>query len=365
LHHRDFVAAFGFRRYDLKMMGIQRLVAGGVAAVLAGTIGAPFPSSAAEISVLPSFQGATGWLNSEPRTDADLRGKVVVVEFWTYSCINWLRTLPYVRAWAEQYKKDGLVVIGVHSPEFPFEKDAANVRRAVAEMKITYPIALDNNFAIWQAFDNEYWPALYFIDAQGRIRHHQFGEGDYEQSEAVIRQLLTEAGVHGADRERAVVHAQGIEAPPDLPDLQSAENYVGYERTQDFTSADGELRDVRHAYSAPARLTLNSWALSGNWTIGSRAAVLDSAGGRIAYQFHARDLHLVMGAPGRAVRFRVLLEGQPPGDAHGVDVDREGYGTVTEPRLYQLIRQPKPIADRRFEIEFLDAGVAAYSFTFG
>jgi thiol-disulfide isomerase/thioredoxin len=337
------------------------------AAVLAGTMGLPLPSSGAEPNMLPSFQGATGWLNSQPQTDEGLRGKVVVVEFWTYSCINWLRTLPYVRAWSEQYKKDGLVVIGVHSPEFPFERDAANVRRAAAEMKITYPIALDNDFAIWRAFDNEYWPALYFIDAQGRIRHQQFGEGDYDQSEAVIRQLLTEAGARGVDRERAVVHAQGIEAPPDLPDLQSGENYVGYGQTENFASPDGELRDARRIYSAPARLSLNSWALSGDWTMGPRAAVLDGAGGRIVYRFHARDLHAVLGpaAPGRAVRFRVLLDGAPPGDAHGVDVDREGYGTVTQSRLYQLIRQPKPIADRRLEIEFLDAGVAAYSFTFG
>ena len=315
----------------------------------------------------PSLGGATEWLNSQPLTPAGLRGKVVLIDFWTYTCINWLRTLPYVRAWAEKYKDQGLVVIGVHTPEFAFEKNVDNVRRAAKEMRIEYPIAIDSDYAVWRAFKNNYWPALYFIDAQGRIRHHQFGEGEYEQSEKVIQQLLAEAGSAAIGRELVSVDARGVEAAADWGNLRSPENYVGYERTENFASPGGAVLNKRHVYAVPARLGLNQWALSGDWTVEKQAAVLNKANGRIAYRFHARDLHLVMGpaARGTSVRFRVLIDGQPPGAAHGVDVDEQGNGTVTEQRLYQLIRQPQPIADRQFEIEFLDPGVEAYAFTFG
>jgi len=315
----------------------------------------------------PPLGGATGWLNSQPLTAADLRGKVVLVDFWTYTCINWLRSLPYVRKWAEKYKEQGLVVIGVHTPEFRFEKDVDNVRRAAKEMKIDFPIAIDNDYAIWRAFDNHYWPALYVIDAQGRIRHHQFGEGEYERSERIIQQLLSEAGFSGIGDQLAAVDARGVEAEADWADLKSPENYLGHERTENFVSPGGAVVDKRRVYAAPARVKLNDWALSGDWTVKKDAVVLNKASGRIAYRFHARDLHLVMGPAvrGASVRFRVLIDGQPPGAAHGIDVDDQGNGTVAEQRLYQLIRQSTPIADRQFEIEFLDPGVEAFSFTFG
>ncbi len=317
--------------------------------------------------VLPSLGGATEWLNSEPLTAAGLRGNVVLINFWTYTCINWLRSLPYVRAWAEKYKQHGLVVIGVHTPEFAFERNVENVRRAAQDMRVEYPIAIDSDYAIWSAFDNHYWPALYFVDAQGQIRHHQFGEGDYEQSEMIIQQLLSEAGIGGIGQELVSVDAGGIEAAADWGSLRSPENYVGYARTENFASPGGVVFDTRHVYAAPARLWLNQWALAGDWTVGRQATVLNTAVGRIAYRFHARDLHLVMGpaARGASVRFRVLVDGQVPGAAHGSDVDDQGNGTLSEQRLYQLIRQPQPIADRLFEIEFLDPGVEAYAFTFG
>ena len=315
----------------------------------------------------PPLGGATGWLNSQPLTAADLRGKVVLVDFWTYTCINWLRSLPYVRKWAEKYKDQGLLVIGVHAPEFRFEKDVDNVRRAAKDMKIDFPIAIDNDYAIWRAFDNHYWPALYVIDAQGRIRHHQFGEGEYERSERIIQQLLSEAGFSGIGDQLAAVDARGVEAEADWADLKSPENYLGHERTENFVSPGGAAVDKRRVYAAPARVKLNDWALSGDWTVKKDAVVLNKASGRIAYRFHARDLHLVMGPAvrGASVRFRVLIDGQPPGAAHGIDVDDQGNGTVAEQRLYQLIRQSTPIADRQFEIEFLDPGVEAFSFTFG
>jgi thiol-disulfide isomerase/thioredoxin len=315
----------------------------------------------------PSLGGATGWLNSPPLTAAGLRGKVVIIDFWTYSCINWRRSLPYVRAWAEKYKNQGLVVIGVHSPEFEFEKNIDNVRWAAKDMRVDYPIAIDSDKAIWRAFRNDYWPALYFIDAQGHIRHHQFGEGEYEQSERIIQQLLAEAGVSSIDYGLVSVDGRGVEAAADWGDLKSPENYVGYERAENFVSRDGAILDKPHVYVAPSQLRLNHWALSGDWTIGKQAAVLNKTGGRIAYRFHARDLSLIMGpvVPGASVRFRVSIDGQPPGAAHGVDVDDQGNGKITESRMYQLIRQPKPIADRHFEIEFLDPGVAAFDFTFG
>jgi thiol-disulfide isomerase/thioredoxin len=316
---------------------------------------------------MPSLGGATAWLNSQSLTADSLRGRVVLVQFCTYTCINWLRTLPYVRAWDEKYKGQGLTVVGVHTPEFEFEKDVENVRRALKEMRVVYPVAVDNDYAIWRAFSNQYWPALYFVDARGRVRHHHFGEGKYEQSEKVIQQLLAEAGVGVVGRELVSIDARGIEAAADWDSLKSPENYVGYGRTEDFASPGGAVPDERRVYAVPSRLGLNQWALSGDWTVGKGAVVLNKAGGRIAYGFHARDLNLVMGpsARGGSVRFRVTLDGQPAGVAHGVDVDEQGNGTVTEQRLYQLTRQPKPVADRRFEIEFLDAGVEAFAFTFG
>jgi thiol-disulfide isomerase/thioredoxin len=354
-----------------------------VATILVSAIGAPLETQAeekkmmpqvaptrAQLSVegeFPSLGGATGWLNSPPLTAAGLRGKVVLIDVWTYTCINWLRTLPYVRAWAEKYKNQGLVVIGVHSPEFGFEKNVDNVRRAAKAMRVDYPIALDSDFAIWRALNNEYWPALYIVDAQGRIRHHQFGEGNYEQSERIIQQLLAEAGNSGIGHDLVSVDPRGAEAPADWGNLKSPENYVGYERTENFASPGGAALDKGRVYAAPAKLKLNDWALSGDWTMQKGFTALNKANGRIAYRFHARDLHLVMGpaTPGTPVRFRVLIDGKPPGAAHGVDVDDQGNGTVTEQRLYQLIRQPKPIADRQFEIEFLDSGAEAFAFTFG
>ena len=316
---------------------------------------------------LPSVGGATGWLNSQPLTKADLRGKVVLVHFGTYTCINWLRSLPYVRGWARKYKEQGLVVIEVHTPEFRFEKDVENVRRAVKDMKIEFPIAIDNDHAIWRAFENQYWPALYVIDAQGRIRYHQFGEGEYERSERIIQQLLSEAGFSGIGDRLAAVDARGVEAEADWADLKSPENYLGHERTENFVSPGGAVLDKSRVYAAPARVKLNDWTLSGDWTVKKDAVVLNKANGRIAYRFHARDLHLVMGPAvrGASVRFRVLIDGQPPGAAHGTDVDDQGNGTVAEQRLYQVIRQPNPIVDRQFEIEFLDPGVEAFAFTFG
>jgi len=316
---------------------------------------------------LPSFEGATAWLNSPPLTPADLRGKIVLVNFWTYTCINWLRQLPYVRAWAEKYSSQGLVVIGVHTPEFPFEKDAENVRQAVQDMRVTYPVATDNNYAVWLDFDNHYWPALYFADAQGRIRHHNFGEGEYQQSEMVIQQLLAEAGSSGVSRELVSVDARGIEAPADWASLRSPENYTGYERTEGFASPGGAVPGKPHVYAAPAELRLNDWALSGDWTVGEQAITVNEANGQIVNRFHARDLHLVMGpaAPGTSIRFRVMIDGQPPGAAHGTDVDGDGNGTLTQQRLHQLIRQQGPITGRTFEITFLDPGAQAFSFTFG
>jgi thiol-disulfide isomerase/thioredoxin len=316
---------------------------------------------------LRSLGRATVWLNSPPLTEAGLRGKVVLVEFWTYTCINWLRTLPYVRAWAEKYRDQGLVVIGVHAPEFPFEKNLDNVRRAAKELRVGFPVAVDNEHEIWRAFDNNYWPALYFIDAKGQVRQQHFGEGEYEQSERMIQKLLAEAGNKNVGRGLVSVEGGGAEAAPEWGSLNSQENYLGAERTEGFVSPGTVGLDQRRVYVAPARLQLNQWALAGEWTVGKGAVASSKANGRIVYRFHARDLHLVMGpaARGAAVRFRVLIDGKPPGAAHGGDIDEQGYGTVTEQRLYQLIRQPKPIADRLFEIEFLDAGAEAFAFTFG
>jgi thiol-disulfide isomerase/thioredoxin len=316
---------------------------------------------------MPSLDGATGWLNSPPLTTAGLRGSVVLVDFWTYTCINWLRTLPYVRAWADRYQGHGLVVIGVHTPEFDVEHDLDNLRRAVKDLRVEYPVAVDNDYAIWSAFDNHYWPALYFVDTQGQIRHHRFGEGDYEESEMILQQLLTEAGSGGIGHDLVSVEAEGAEAAADWASLRSPENYLGYERTENFASPNGAVLDTPHAYAVPTRLRLNHWALAGAWTVQRGAVALNQAGGRIAYRFHARDLHLVMApaAPRTAVRFRVRIDGQPPGAAHGTDVDDQGNGALIEPRLYQLLRQPGPVTERTFEITFLDPGVQAYAFTFG
>ena len=315
----------------------------------------------------PPLSNATAWLNSQPLTTRGLRGSVVLVNFWTFSCINSIRVLPYLRAWATKYKSQGLVVIGVQAPEFEFEKSVDNVRWAVKDRMINYPIVIDNDLAIWRAFNNEYWPALYFIDARGHIQHHQFGEGEYEQSETVIQQLLAEAGAQGIDHALAKVEGVGIEAAPDWADLKSPESYIGYDQAANFASLGGEAWDQRRAYVCPSTLKLNHWGLSGDWTAKKQFVLLNLPNGRIAYHFHARDLHLIMGpsAPGTSVRFRVAIDGQPPGIAHGVDVDGEGKGTVTQQRLYQLIRQSKPIVDRQFEIEFLDPGVEAFDFTFG
>ena len=306
------------------------------------------------------------WLNSPRLTAASLARRVVVVDFWTYTCINWLRTLPYVRAWSQRYR-DRLVVLGVHTPEFPFEHSGANVRRAVQQMNIEYPVVIDNDYAIWRAFNTQYWPALYFVDGRGKIRDHQFGEGEYERSEKVIQRLLMEAGVSASSNGVVSVKAGGVEAAADWASLKSPENYLGYERTQNFASRGGADPDRRRVYTVPSRLALNEWALAGEWTIGQPAILLTTPGGRIAYRFHARDLHLVMGSQRErsSVRFRVSIDGQPPGSARGLDVDESGHGSVVEQRLYQLIRQASPIVDRQFEIEFLEGGVEAFAFTFG
>jgi cytochrome c biogenesis protein CcdA/thiol-disulfide isomerase/thioredoxin len=316
---------------------------------------------------LPSLAGAVEWLNSPPLTREALRGKVVLVDFWTYSCINCLRALPYVKSWYQRYAPDGLVVIGVHAPEFAFEKDPANVRRAVKELGITYPVALDNNLAIWSAFNNQYWPAHYFIDAQGRIRGHHFGEGDYAESEALLRQLLAEAGATQLAPKTAAVAAGGVEAPPDEAQLYSPETYLGYKRATNFSSPGGAVSDAAHDYQVPATLALNDWALAGSWRIEGERAVTAAANAAIEFRFRARDLHLVLGAPdpSRPLRFRVTLDGRAPGADHGSDVQSDGSGTVGEQRLYQLIRQAQPQGEHTFRIEFLDAGVQAYSFTFG
>jgi cytochrome c biogenesis protein CcdA/thiol-disulfide isomerase/thioredoxin len=314
----------------------------------------------------PPLSGAVEWLNSPPLTPEGLKGKVVLIDFWTYSCINCLRAIPYVRAWAEKYKDHGLVVIGVHTPEFAFERNINNVRAAVSDLHIGYPVAIDNDYKIWRAFDNQYWPAHYFIDAQGRMRYHHFGEGEYDQSERVIQQLLAEAGDRGFSSDVVAVTANGAEAASDGSGVKSPETYVGYNRADNFASPGGIVEDESHAYAA-APLNLNQWDLKGDWTVSAEHAALDKPNGGIVYRFHARDLHLVLGPPpdGKPVHFRVTVDGAAPGDDHGADVDADGRGTVTGQRLYQLVRQRGPIADRTFEIEFLDPGAQAFAFTFG
>ena len=311
----------------------------------------------------PALTGATQWLNSPPLTPEQLRGRVVVVDFWTYSCINCLRALPYVTAWAAKYKDHGLVVIGVHAPEFAFEKDEANVHRAVKDLSITFPVAMDNELKIWRAFNNQYWPADYFIDAQGRIRGHAYGEGDYDKSERIIQQLLAEAGFQNVPGGLVDPRAGGAQAAPDMKEIQSPETYIGYSRAENFKGQG--YPDQPHLYATQPPYDRNQWGVAGTWTVGDEKAVLNKAPGRIVFRFHARDLHLVLGPGDKPVRFRVTLDGAPPGTAHGADTDTDGNGIVTSQRLYQLVRQQGPVADRTFVIEFLDPGVQAFSFTFG
>jgi hypothetical protein len=315
---------------------------------------------------LPSLQGATEWLNSAPLTAEDLRGKVALFDFCTYTCINWIRTLPYIRAWAETYGDQGLVMIGVHTPEFSFEKELENVHEALRQMRVTYPVAVDSDHAIWEAFANQYWPALYFVDAEGRIRHHRFGEGDYNRSEIVIQQLLSESGAEVGDG-LVSVDPQGAEVAADWDSLGSPETYLGYRRTDSFASAGGPTQNEARAYVIPDRLRRNHWALSGDWTATPEAVVLNEPNGRIAHRFDARDVHLVMGPPSRgsSVPFRVSIDGETPGAAAGSDVAADGSGTLDQQRMYQLIRQHGPITYRLFEIEFLEPGAEAFAFTFG
>ena len=324
------------------------------------------PGAAAGPQMMPDLSGAIAWINSPPLNRDQLKGHVVLVDFWTYSCINCLRSIPYVRAWADKYKDSGLIVIGVHTPEFAFEKDQDNVRRAVHELKIAYPVALDNDYKIWKAFNNSYWPADYLVDATGHIRFHHFGEGKYDESEQQIQQLLKENNPQLSVNGLVKVAATGAEAPPDS-DVESPETYVGYERADSFLSPGGLKQDVANVYTLPKHLELNQWGLAGNWTDHAQAASLDSARGKIVFRFHARDVHLVLGpaANGKPVRFRVTIDGKAPGANHGVDTDEQGNGKITDQRLYQLIRQKDAIEDRTFEIEFLDPGAQAYAFTFG
>ena len=352
-----------------RLLGAAALMAAGTRLGLHNAMRPPLTSvlRARTNGELASLAKANEWINSPPLTAAGLKGKVVVIDVWTYTCINWLRTLPYVRAWAQKYEKHGLVVIGVHAPEFPFEHDIENVRRAAKTMNVGYAVAVDNDFAIWRAFDNNYWPALYLIDGSGRIRYRHFGEGAYDQSERNIQRLLKDAGARGFDSNLVSVVGQGAEADADWGSLKSGENYVGYGRTEGFSSPGGARVDERHAYVAADRMAVNQWALAGDWTVTQGATRLNAPNGKIIYQFHARDVHLVMGpaARGASIPFRVRLDGQAPGATHGVDADAQGNGVLAEQRMYQLIRQPKPIVDRRFEIEFLGAGAEAFAFTFG
>jgi cytochrome c biogenesis protein CcdA/thiol-disulfide isomerase/thioredoxin len=339
---------------------------GAMMRVAAPAVATPLPVEGA----LPPLSGAVEWLNSPPLSAQALRGKVVLIDFWTYSCINCLRSLPYVKAWAQKYRDQGLVVIGVHAPEFAFERNIDNVKKATHDLAIDYPVAIDNNYAIWRALGNQYWPAHYFVDAQGRIRHHHFGEGDYAHSEQIIQQLLAEAGHTGAETIATglgEVGAHGVQAAADDADMQSPETYIGYERAENFASAGGESQDKPHTYNAPANPQVNDWGLAGAWTVGAEHATSGAVSSRIVYRFHARDLHLVLGPgkDGKPVRFRVTVDGAAPGDAHGTDVTPDGSGTVTEQRLYQLVRQRGDVADHTFSIEFLAPGVEAYAFTFG
>jgi thiol-disulfide isomerase/thioredoxin len=355
-----------------RLIGVAGKAAAALGAARLGVIGsaiqqmacAPVPER--NEGALPSLSGATQWLNSPPLTPGGLRGKVVLVDFWTYTCVNWLRTLPYLRAWAERYDDQGLVVIGAHTPEFPFEHDIDNVRWAAKSMDVNYPIAVDSDYAVWRAFDNNYWPAVYLADAQGRIRFHHFGEGAYDETENIIQRLLSESG-RPVDNQLVRVAPRGLEVAADYGTLRSPESYLGYEKADAFASPGGAFPDGSRVYAFPAKLSLNRWALAGDWTVKAGATVLNEPNGRIAYRFHARDVNLIMGPPpGRQpVRFTVKVDGKPPGAGHGTDIDEDGRGTAARQTTYQLVRLKSPIADREFEIQFADAGVEAFCFTFG
>jgi len=351
---------------DQMMAGNDQMMAGNDQMMSANPHKQP-PTNTAPGPALAQISGATAWINTTPLTPADLRGKVILVDFWTYSCINCLRTLPYIKAWNAKYKDSGLIVIGVHTPEFPFEKDESNVRKAVQDLGITYPVAMDNNYRIWRNFNNEYWPAHYFIDATGHVRYHHFGEGGYDESEQWIRSLLEEANHKPLPGAATNIAATGTEAAPDSTDTKSPETYVGYERAQNFATPGGLDHNKPHLYQSPADLKLNQWAFDGNWQDAAQIATALTPSSAILFRFHARDLHLVLGPPknGKPVRFRITIDGKAPGADHGVDTDADGYGTVTEYRLYQLIRQQGNIQDKTFRIEFLTPGVQAFSFTFG
>ena len=328
------------------------------------------PGEAGELPVegsLPSFTGATGWLNSDPLTPEGLRGRVVLVDFWTYTCVNWLRTLPYVRAWAGKYADQGLVTIGVHTPEFDFEHDVDNVVAQARALRVRYPIAVDSDYGVWNAFTNHYWPAVYIADTQGRIRYHHFGEGEYAMQEMVLQQLLREAGAEDVALDLVSVDPVGPEVAADYRTLRSPETYLGYGQATGMASPDGLQPDQPHDYTPPPSLGLNEWSPAGSWSISRRAATATAPHARLAYRFQARDVNLVMGpaARGTAIPFRVRLDGQPATGAHGIEVDADGAGTVRDQRLYQLIRQPAPITERVFEIEFLAPGVELFCFTFG
>jgi thiol-disulfide isomerase/thioredoxin len=345
-----------------------RTAASGLAASRLGVIGSIVQQMACAAlnnqGTLPSLSGATQWLNSPPLASNALRGKVVLVDFWTYTCVNWLRTLPYVRAWAEKYRDQGLVVIGAHTPEFPFERDVDNVRWAAKEMDITYPIAVDSDYGVWHAFDNNYWPAVYIADAEGNIRYHHFGEGAYDETERVIQRLLGASG-RKTDNKLVEVSPRGLEVAADYGTLRSPESYLGYAKAEGFAS--DAFQNGSRVYAIPSQLALNQWALEGDWTINEGAAVLNKPNGRLVYRFHARDVNLIMGPPtgSQAVRFTVKVDGRPVGSAHGTDIDDQGNGTVTRQRTYQLVRQQGRITDRQFEIQFMDPGVQAFCFTFG
>jgi len=324
-------------------------------------------ASLGDEGAMPELGGATGWLNSAPLSRKSLRGKVVLVNFWTYTCINSIRPLPYLRNWATKYHDPDFVVIGVHTPEFSFEHEPVNVENAVRNLNVTFPVAIDSKHGIWQAFNNQYWPAQYLVDAKGRIRYHHFGEGDYGDIERVIQELLKENGVAGLASDTTSVSGVGIEAAPDWTDGRSPETYIGYRQAQNFASPEKVHKDSTQLFSAPAKLSLNHWGLSGSWNVNAESAVLQTVPGKIVFRFHSRDLHFVL-APakdGKPVRFKVTLDGAAPGENHGIDTVPDGTGEIREPRLYQLIRQKGPIVDRTFEIEFLDPGVQALDFTFG
>jgi thiol-disulfide isomerase/thioredoxin len=356
-----------FGNSNIKVKRMKAIMILSISILFAMILGAIKKEKGSDQEAGPSLNGATGWLNTQPLKLKNLRGKVILIDFWTYTCINWRRTLPYIREWASKYKAGGLVVIGVHTPEFSFEQKLENVRNAIKEMNIDYPIAMDNNFEIWRSFQNQYWPALYLIDAAGKLRYQKFGEGDYAQSELQIQKLLTEASAKKISNEPLVLHPDGFEAAADWENLQSPENYLGYGRTLGFASPNELVHDKRTVYSAPTRMRLNQWGLSGDWIIANENISLTNERGKIIYRFHARDLHLIMGPakPGTSIKFRVLIDGLPPGAAHGLDVDSSGNGTVTDQRMYQLIRQQGTIIDRDFQIEFLDPQVEVYDFTFG